>query len=144
MEENVFNSKNVYVFMRVYRCELAPPTMPRTVVGVRGQLPGVTSLLPPCGFWELKSGRQAWQQGPLPTESSCQLDRRDFRADGNPDIVDGTVLYKVKGTELSLGHGVSKVCSSLGRQTKTWWEGCVWEFWVGFRTRRALYCYRTL
>jgi hypothetical protein len=33
-------------------------------------LVGVSFLFPPCGFQELNSGHQAWQQAPLPAEPS--------------------------------------------------------------------------
>lgn len=44
-------------------------------VKVRRQ-PAACSLLPLCGFQGLNSGRQAWQQAPLPTEPSCQPGER--------------------------------------------------------------------
>lgn len=87
----------MYLSMGMHRCELALPTVPRTCVEVIGQFAGVSSLLPSCGFWELKSGHQTWQQVLLPTESSCQLDRRDFWADGNSDIVMGLCCARSKG-----------------------------------------------
>ena len=31
---------------------------------------GVSSSLPPCGFWGLNFGLQAWQQAPLPPDPS--------------------------------------------------------------------------
>lgn len=35
------------------------------LVEVTGQFVGTGSLLPPQGLWEMNSGPQAWQQGPL-------------------------------------------------------------------------------
>lgn len=39
-------------------------------VEVRGQLSGVTSLLPPCEFGESHLGCQVWRQAPFLTEAS--------------------------------------------------------------------------
>lgn len=37
-------------------------------VRVRGQLPGIGSHIPPCGFPRLKLDPQVWQQAPLPNK----------------------------------------------------------------------------
>lgn len=41
--------------------------------GIRGQLVGGCSLIPPCGFWGLKSGCQTWGQAPLHAEPAHWL-----------------------------------------------------------------------
>lgn len=41
-----------------------------TYVEVTGQLVWVGFLFPPHGTWRLYSGRQTWQQAPVPAESS--------------------------------------------------------------------------
>lgn len=40
---------------------------------VRGQLVGIHSFLPSCGFGGLNSGYQTWQQTPLLTEACVGL-----------------------------------------------------------------------
>lgn len=40
-------------------------------VNLKGQLEGIGSLPRPCGFLELNTGYQDWQQVPLPSEPSC-------------------------------------------------------------------------
>jgi hypothetical protein len=47
--------------MSMHRCEFVLPCHTHTHVEVRGQLAGVSSLLPACGFWELTSSHQTWQ-----------------------------------------------------------------------------------
>lgn len=42
---------------------------------VRGQLVSVSPLLPPFRFQGWNTGLQTWQQNPLPTKSSHQLDK---------------------------------------------------------------------
>lgn len=49
-----------YIYLYVYRCES------------QRALIRVGSPLLVCGFWGSNSGRQAWLQGPLPTEPSHQ------------------------------------------------------------------------
>lgn len=40
------------------------------LVEVKGQLWGVSFVLPLCGLWEPNSSLQPWQQAPLPTVTS--------------------------------------------------------------------------
>lgn len=110
---------------------------------MRGHFAGLSSLLLLCGFWELKSGHQTWQQVPLSTESSCQLDSRDFWTDRNPSI-EWAVLCKGKRIVLSLFGSTSWRVVVLGAREPKVVGWMVWEFWASFRTFRALYCYRTL
>lgn len=109
--------------MSVHKCERALLcSWHSTHEEIRGLLAEVSSLLPLCGFWELKSGRQTWQQVPFPTESSCQLDRRDFWTDRNPDS-GWAVLYKDKRIVLSLFGSASRRLWFLGQESQRLWDG---------------------
>ena len=68
----------MYVYMHVCMYVCVYVYVHGVYVEVRGQLSGVSSLLPPHGSWVLNSVRSGLAASPFPTEPSLQPQESEF------------------------------------------------------------------